>query len=106
MSASKQLIDHRETSDFYQAEIFRRGSFRVIICSHCIQWILQRQRPSGAKWIALGYYRTRKALQRLWTGLHGQPAPEIEALPRRFPMVSRERTLLTHSCRGEDMCNG
>ncbi len=34
----------RETSNTYRAELFRMGHYRVIICRHGLQWVLQKQR--------------------------------------------------------------
>ncbi len=52
------LIDHREQSDRYQCEAFRKDGLRVILCKDGIQWILQRQdKLAGARWRALGYPR-------------------------------------------------
>jgi hypothetical protein len=82
-------LDHRETADSYNGEIFRRGSFRVIVCKDGIQWILQRRKAAigmraGTRWAALGYFQTREALARLWHGKTGGHAPEINALPERI----------------------
>lgn len=106
MKPSKHPTDHRETLDTYRDELFRHQGYRVIVCKDRIQWILQRQRPSGAKWMALGYFRTRKALQRLWTGLHGRPAPQIAALPASFSQRLRARVLVTLPASDKEVHNG
>lgn len=80
--AGNAPLDHRETADRYRGEIFRKGRFRVILCRDGIQWILQRKKGgAGARWQALGYFTTRKALTRLWTASTGEAAPEIARLP-------------------------
>ena len=82
-------LHHRETADGYWCEIFRHGSFRVILCKDGIQWILQRRKAAagtraGTRWTALAYCTTRAALQHAWTLLSGGEAKEIEALPERI----------------------
>jgi hypothetical protein len=75
-------LDHRETADLYQGEVFRKGRFRVVLCRDGIQWILQREKSgAGARWQAIGYYTTRKALNRLWTAATGENVREITCLP-------------------------
>ena len=83
------LLDHRETTDGYHGEVFRRGGFRVIVCRDRTQWILQRRKAAagkraGARWSALGYFQTRNALARVWHHKTGGNAPEIGALPERI----------------------
>lgn len=78
-------LDHRESSDCYQGELFREGKFRVAVCRDGIQWLFQRQRPGkagvGAAWDSLGYCATRKALTRLWTATMGRVHPDLAQLP-------------------------
>ncbi|WP_370301407.1 hypothetical protein [Pseudooceanicola sp.] len=80
--------DHRETSDSYRGELFRRGKLRVIVCKDSLQWILQRQRggkqPVGAAWDALGYFVTKSALKRAHRALSGADWPELDHLPDRI----------------------
>lgn len=80
------VFEHRETADGYLREIVRYGDYRVILCREGIQWILQRRMaPSGgratARWRALGYFATRKALLRLWHAKTGAHCEELAALP-------------------------
>ena len=87
---------HRETADDYRDEIFRHGSFRVILCKDGIQWILQRSRAAsgnktGVRWEALSYCTTRHYLQRDWTRHSGAEAVEIDALPEHTGRANRER---------------
>ena len=75
-------LDHRETSDTYRGELFRKGRHRVIICKDGIQWIFQRQKKgAGGRWIAFSYCTTRESLKRVWTTRVGDYAPEIDLLP-------------------------
>ena len=76
--------DHLESSDCYRGELFRADGYRVITCGSEIQWTIQRRTragsPAGPRWDAVGYYLTRDALARDWTGLTGthasaQPQP-------------------------------
>ena len=76
------LLDHRETADRYQGEMFRQGDHRVILCKNGIQWILQRQKKGAAvRWKAVGYCTTRAALTRLWTAQGCALCAELAALP-------------------------
>ncbi len=82
MTSTISKTDHRETSDNYQGELFRRGRLRVILCRDGIQWILQRKKAgAAARWQALSYCTTRKALTRLWTAADGTTAPELARFP-------------------------
>ncbi|MBD3679746.1 MAG: hypothetical protein HUJ27_15275 [Rhodobacteraceae bacterium] len=64
---------------------------RVIVCKDGIQWIVQRrrgQRCGRARWAALGYCTTRKALIRVCHSSCGVLDPKalasLEALPERI----------------------
>jgi hypothetical protein len=63
-------LDHRETADNYQGEIFRSGRYRIVIGNDCTQWVLQRQRSGmagmGAAWDGIHYFRRRETAIRLW----------------------------------------
>ena len=78
-------LSHREKDNRYHGEIAREGQFRVILCKDAIQWILQRQKggPEG-RWLAVGYFVTRKALSFLWAAYTGGLAPELANLPEHI----------------------
>ncbi|MCK8485539.1 hypothetical protein MUY21_16010 [Aliiroseovarius sp. S2029] len=79
----------RETSDNYRSELFRMGQYRVIVCRHGLQWVLQKQRFKtsvlGAAWRNIGYYTTKTALIRLQHAHNAPQHPFMDALPERFP---------------------
>lgn len=78
-------LSNRETDDSYNGVLARHDRFRVIVCSDGLQWIAQRRKSgSGGRWVALGYFRSRDTLLRLWTGLECPVAPELAQLPRTF----------------------
>lgn len=78
-------LSHRETDDRYHGEITRHGRFRVVACKDGLQWIAQRRKAgAGGRWVALGYFRTRDALLRLWTALDCPVGPDLTRLPRTF----------------------
>lgn len=83
-----QGTDHRESSDFYRGEVFRRGRYRVAVCRDGLQWLFQRQRfefaAGGAAWDTLGYCVTRKALIRLHQTHKAPQHPMLQTLPKRF----------------------
>lgn len=75
---------HREKSNSYRGEIVRHGRHHVVLCYHCIQWILQRQNGGpDADWQSVAYCVTRKALLTLWTASAGVTAPELANLPEQ-----------------------
>ena len=83
----------RESSSNYSRVICQFGVLRVIVCKADWQWIIQRcdghEKPlAGARWRALGYYRTQKALIAAWTRLNQTETcetwPELESLPSHF----------------------
>ena len=57
---------HRERDDTYHGEIVKLGSrWRVVICKHRIQWILQRRSknpPHRGYWRGHSYFTSRDAL--------------------------------------------
>lgn len=63
-------LDHRETVDNYQGEIFRVGRHRIAIGKDGQQWILQRKRDGkagvGSAWDGIHYFRRRVTAVRLW----------------------------------------
>ena len=63
-SYTKAQLDHRESSDAYQGELFRHDGMRVAICRDGIQWLLQRQRGRkesvGAAWDSIGFVPPEK----------------------------------------------
>ena len=75
--------DHREGSDTYHAEIFRKGRYRVILCKNAIQWIIQRRdRLAGTRWRGLSYCICRDSLISVWHEDMGlNVPPEMLALP-------------------------
>lgn len=85
---TEQQTDHRETSDVYQGELFRRGRYRVVVCRDGLQWLFQRQRfeftAGGTAWDTLGYCVTRKALMRLHQAYKAPQHENMHALPKRI----------------------
>lgn len=83
-----QQTDHRETSEVYRGELFRRGRYRVAACRDGMQWLFQRQRfefaAGGAAWDTLGYCVTRKALIGLHQAYKAPQHENLRALPKRF----------------------
>lgn len=55
---------HRESSDDYSRVIVRlTDRSRIAVCTHNLQWILQRRENyHGGVWRGFRYFRTRKAL--------------------------------------------
>jgi len=55
---------HRESSDDYSRVIVRlTDRSRIAVCTHNLQWILQRRENyRGGAWRGFRYFRTRKAL--------------------------------------------
>ncbi len=84
----EQKTNHRETSDVYRGELFRRGRYRVAACRDGLQWLFQRQRfeftAGGAAWDTLGYCTTRKALIRLHQAYKAPQHERLQDLPKRF----------------------
>ncbi|MCK8485542.1 hypothetical protein MUY21_16025 [Aliiroseovarius sp. S2029] len=84
----------RETSDNYRAELFRKGHYRVIVCRHGLQWVLQKQRRKisvlGAAWRNIGYCTTKEALIRLQQAYNAPQHPFMDALPARFACEVRQ----------------
>ncbi|MCI2393120.1 hypothetical protein MN186_01305 [Aliiroseovarius sp. N1F302] len=84
----------RETSDNYRAELFRMGLYRVVVCRHGLQWVLQKQRFKisvlGAAWRNLGYCTTKTALIRLQQAHNAPLHPCMDALPARFACEVRQ----------------
>lgn len=85
------VLDKREYSDTYHAEIVRSEKYRVIICRDDWQWVLQVRagiRHGRPRWDSLSYCRDREVLIKLWTGLQKDVPfrlyPELAALPRNF----------------------
>lgn len=82
------LLDHREGSDTYHGELFRREGFRVIVCKDGIQWIVQRitrdRSPRGGDWRPIGYCLTRAGVARVWAASGAPNASAIDALPDHF----------------------
>ena len=81
---------HRESSDHYSSVIFRLNSrWRIIICHHGLQWILQRRENlHGGAWRGFRYFRTHKALieecGRLGLLSNTAAAQLRETLPQNF----------------------
>lgn len=91
----------RESSGNYSRVICQSCAYRVITCKGDWQWIIQQssdpQKPlAGARWRALGYYRTRTALIAAWHGLNQaaecEAWPELDRLPANFRGAVNERT--------------
>ena len=81
-------LDHRESSDLYQGELFWDAKVRVAVCRDGIQWLLQLQTgvesTAGPRWRSIGYCTTRKALSRLSQAQRGKSDPRIDTLPERI----------------------
>lgn len=85
-------LDHRETSDRYHGELFRDGDYRVVVCRDGIQWLFQKRAGpekygAGARWVSIGYFTTRQALTRAWTGKTGR----VNLGSRHLPRVLKRR---------------
>lgn len=80
--------DTREAAENYRGEVFRLGDWRVVVCRHGIQWIIQRRtrndRPDAGRWEAVGFFLTRAALVRLWQAATGDSGGDLaQLLPER-----------------------
>ena len=57
---------HRERDDFYQGEIIELSArWRIVLCKHRIQWILQRRSknpPHPGYWRGQSYFTSRDPL--------------------------------------------
>jgi hypothetical protein len=109
-SSDPLTTNHRESSDIYAGELLRAGQWRISVCQHGLQWLLQRRRPSkagvGGAWDSLCYCQTRAALIRLWRTHTGQDGTTLLALlpdhVRAF--MPEQRLLVTHA--GQEISQG
>jgi hypothetical protein len=95
--------DHRESSNTYAGELLRLGQWRISVCQHGLQWLLQRRRPTkagvGGAWDSVSYCQTRAAIKRLWRTRTGEDGAELLALlPEHVLAVTSEwRSLVVHA---------
>ncbi|MBI1416848.1 MAG: hypothetical protein GC146_06450 [Limimaricola sp.] len=82
--AEKDLSTH-EAADDYEGVIHRRGQWRVAVCRHDLQWLLQRRSGDGSmagpRWRSVAFCRTRAALVRLWQAETGDEGKALASLP-------------------------
>lgn len=87
----RRARQHHETADEYSQIVVRLNTtWRVIVCKHGIQWILQRKdanRSGRPRWKAVRYFRTRNALIRVSRTSCGAIAPAVQAILEALPAM-------------------
>ncbi|WP_162931778.1 hypothetical protein [Sulfitobacter sp. D7] len=84
---------HSECSDLYSEVVFVWKFYRVIVCEDRLQWILQKFAGQTVHaqdfWVPLGYFTSRRALERVWKQETGNSFPASVLMPIKFNIPGR-----------------
>jgi hypothetical protein len=80
-----------EDDDYYAVVARLNADWRVIVCAHGLQWILQRgyraKNHGDIRWRARSYCRTKEALLRCSREYASAIDPMLAALPDRIDRI-------------------
>ena len=74
-----------EESDSYPVVVSLNDRWRVVICKHSIQWILQKRRGGSNTWRGRYFCRTREALIRCAREYAGEIGGDASVILMRLP---------------------